>query len=140
VQAILDVKMGLRERLAGLFGGGGESHQPSAGARKAQIKMRYLMEAENLEKAIKYDSEDILMARLAGVVRDYFCETMGINTPMTLEEISGKLKNSHLDPKVKDSMMALVQALSIMEYSGQKSFKSDIRRFLMSFKELIQAL
>ncbi len=130
--------MSIFDRLAGLFKRGNDPHRPLPGARRTQIKMRYLMEIENLEKAVKYDSEDVLMARLAGVVRDYFCEILGINTPVTLEEISVKLKKSRMDPKVKESMLALLEALSIMEYSGQKSFKRDIKRFLASFRMLIQ--
>ncbi len=128
--------MGIKEKILGLFRSKKEGRSDSS--PRDDIRKRYLLELENLDNAVKYDSEDVLMARLSGIVRDYFCEIFYYTKPMTLEEISDRMKNAHIDPKVKESMNKLLEALSVMEYSGYKTFKRDIKKFIKSFRELVK--
>lgn len=107
---------------------------------RAQIKIRYLMELENMEAALKFDDRKTASVRFFSVIKDFFCEILGANHSMTFEEIIEKLHRSHIDRGEKGRLDKFLKNLSAEEYGQQKITKIGIRKGLREFRELIQGL
>ncbi len=108
--------------------------------KRAEMKMRYLLEIENVEKAIKFENTSVVAIRLFSLIKDFFYELLDLKKSETLEEIAEELKHKRIDRELKWEAEHFLENLSEEEYSGRKITKRKVEATLSEFKSIVQGL